>query len=219
MFIVAEELEIKPPKLYFVNDQGEYVPEYIPPILFKHAYWLREKYIAARTYFGKDIYYWHLRHRASPDFRKVLDIEFIQHVALEHNYQPQDPVERRHYNRVWKLYGHEMKLVLQEIGRDKDTKWKDPKFRKGHPYAYAYSDKWFLKFPVVERKLLYHGISLDQLDPLIELLNDRASERIDGYCEKHGLNPDTGEKLATKTIKNNKNRTKTKKNETSPSSH
>ena len=206
---MADQNEYKPPKLHFVNGKGEYVPEYLPTANFKFMDWFRWKYIKVRSYFGKDIYYWHLRHNLDPVDRKTADIEFVHHVVLAHDQNPEDPVERRHFKRAWKLYGHEMKYVLEEIGKDKDTEWENAEIRNGHPYAYAYTKQWFEKFPEVESKLMYHGISMSQYLALLDILRARALKRRDEYCQQHGLDPETGEKLDKKTKKKTRHARKT----------
>ena len=218
------DIEPKDPKLHFANHKGEYLAEYIPPANYKFMNWFRNKYIRTRNYFGKDIYYWHVRHNLYPNYRKTADIEFIMHVIKDHDQEPTDPIERRHYNRAWALYGHEVKYVTGEIGKDKDTEWENEEILHGHPYAYAYTKQWFEKFPEIESKLLYHGVSVNQYVSLLDLLRERALQRRNDYCEKYGLDPESGKKLATaesskkprrKAIKHRKSPAKESKNETS----
>lgn len=194
---MADSTPPKEPKLHFANDKGEYVAEYIPDANFKFMNWFRNKYLHTRNYFGKDIYYWHVRHNLYPNYRKTADIEFIMHVIKDHDQDPVDPIEKRHYKRAWDLYGHEVKYVTGEISKDKDTEWENEEIRHGHPYAYAYTKQWFEKFPEIESKLLYHGLSFGQYISLLDLLQGRALQRRDDYCKEHGLNPETGEKLTT----------------------
>lgn len=207
--------EPKDPKLHFANDKGVYVAEYVPDANFKFMNWLRTKYVHGRVYLGKDLYYWHIRHDFDPVYRKTSDIEFIMHVVTDHDQKPTDPIEKRHYERAWALYGHEIKYIMGEIAKDKGTEWENEEIRLGHPYAYAYTRQWFQKFPEVETKLLYHGVSLSQYISFLELLRERALQRRDDYCEKHGLDTETGEKLTT-TDSSKKSRRKAMKSRKSP---
>lgn len=142
----------KQPKLYIANDKGQYVAEYMPPANYKFVDWFRYKYLNARVHFGKEIYYWHVRHNLLPHIRKVSDIEFIHHVMKDHDQNPTDPVEKRHYKRAWALYGHETNFVTAELAKDEITGWKDGEFTNGHGYAYGYKMRWYEKFPQVETR-------------------------------------------------------------------
>ncbi len=220
---MADQTEYKEPKLHFANAKGEYVAEYMPSANFIFMDWFRWKYIGLRVRFDKDVYYWHIRHTIDPFYRKSSDIEFIRHVIKEHDQNPTDPVERRHYKRAWRLYGHEMKFVTEELAKDEGTEWEDGEFTNGHAYAYGYKKQWFNKFPEPEDKLMYHGLSWGQYRGLLELLQTRAEARRKEYCEQHGLDPETGEKLGAKkkrksrlkTTKPGKSLAKVKKSETS----
>lgn len=192
---MANSTPPKEPRLHFANEKGEYIAEYIPEDHYKFADWLRDKHVYLRNYFHKDIYYWHIRHNIPTYSRKTGDIEFLLHVLKDHDREPEDRMERRHYRRAWLLYGLEVEYITSEIAKDEDTTWENDEMRLGHPYAYAYTQQWYEKLPEVETKLLYHGISYDQYASLLDLLVDRAVQRRDDYCSEHGLDPETGEKL------------------------
>ena len=204
----------KHPKLYLPNEKGEYVPEYIPPAQFKFRNWFRWKYVKLLNYYGKDIYYWHIRHNHYPEYRKTTDIEFLLHVVKDHEYNPTDPTEKKHFDRAWKLYGKELQYVLGELAKDEGKEWENSEFVHGHPYAYGYKKQWFPKFPEMETKLTYHGVKFHELLDLNELSAERAKARMAEYCELHGLDPETGEKLSDKKPK--KSRRKATKHDKSP---
>ncbi len=185
------------PKLHFANETGVYIEEYIPTDNFMLGDWLRDRHIAIRDYFGKDIHYWHVRHRLIPRARKTTDIEFLQHVITDHGLEPEDRLEKRYFDRAWGLYGHEYRYILAEISKDSKNDPDDPGPRLGHPYAYAYMDHWFEKSPEIEIKLLYHGVSYSQYFSLLDLLEARGLQRRAAHREKHGLDPETGKKPDT----------------------
>lgn len=211
---MADQTEYKEPRLHFPNAKGEYVAEYVPSANFIFMDWFRWKYIELRVRLGKEIYYWHIRHTLDPYYRKISDVEFIRHVIKDHDQEPKDPVEKRHYARAWRLYGHEMKFVVEELAKDEDTEWEDSEFTHGHPYAYGYKNHWFSKFPEPEDKLIFHGLSWGQYRDTLDLLASKAVARRNEYCEKHGLDPETGEKIEGK--KHKKARLKTTKSKESP---
>lgn len=220
---MSAQIEYKEPRLYFKNVKGIYVPEYIPSSNFKFMNWVRLKYVFLRQRFGKDIYYWHIRHDLSPEYRKTCDIEFIRHVITDHDSNPKDPVERRHYNRAWALYGPELTFVLKELEKDTDEEAEKGVSTPGHVYAYAYKDNWFKKFLAIERKILYHGIDAYDYPVLHDLIREREVKQYQEYCKEHNLDPNTSKPLSTKqqrksrpkARKSEKSVAKAKKNETS----
>lgn len=211
---MAKTTPPKTPKLYFANEQGAYSEEYIPGEHFTFADWLRCKHIYFRDYYHKDIYYWHVRHFIPPISRKVMDIAFILHVIQDHDYEPEDGIERRHFKRAWALYGHEISYVLAEIAKDENSEPDSNGFTFGHPYAYAYTKQWYEKFPEMETKLLYHGIGYNQYIELLDIFIERGQQReIDMYKE-YGLDPVTGKKM-TSAKKPSRSKSKTAKKDNS----
>lgn len=184
--------------------------EYIPTANYKFMDWFRNKYLKARVHFGKDIYYWHIRHTSDPEYRKISDIDFIRHVVEDHDSNPTDLIEKRHYNRAWSLYGTEMKFVIEELRKDEGTEWEDGEFTDGHPYAYGYKKRWFDKYPIVETKLMYHGISMSQHLDLIDIAERHLLKKRDEYCKKYNLDPETGQKLPIKKAKKTTSKAKVK---------
>lgn len=186
------------PRLQFKNESGNIVTEYFPIANSKFGDWLRELNIDIRTAFGKDIYYWHTRHYHDPEFRKLFDLQFVQHVIFDHEDQePEDPVEKRHYKRAWKLYGHEIKYVLSEIGKDRENMFDDGPTSQGHPYAYAYAKKWLSILAETEQKLKYHGLSFEEHRELAKLSLERATQKRSENNQQSSIDPETPEPPTT----------------------
>ncbi len=190
----------KGPRLHFVNEHGDYVTEYLPTENLRITNWLRDQYLQLRKRLDWDIYYWHFRHTYEPEYRKVNDVEFINHVKSEHQDRPDDRIERRHYNWAWQLYGHEINFVKREWGKDNFKKLKNVELQQGHPYAYAYVERWYRQSDP-NTKALYHGLKLlDYLETSRDVL-ERIKHQNSEYIKKHGLDPETGLKLKHKKKK------------------
>lgn len=163
------------PRLSFADIKGKYRAEYLPPINHKLTDWVRYKYLKLRRQMGKDVYYWHVRQIFEPLIRKRMDISFILHVYSAHNAEPEDPVERRHFKRAWRLYGNEINPVFEGI--IKNSKKKSNKdYQKIHGYIKAYTRLWFESDQSVEFKLLYHGIKLNEFLELLDMLANREKQ-------------------------------------------
>jgi hypothetical protein len=194
-----------PPRLQVPAGNGQFALEYIPEPFSKLSFWYRNKYMLTRDRLGMDIYYWHTRHLydKSTEALKQADIEFILHVIEEHDQYPTDRVERRNYYRAWKLYGHEIKFVVEEMAKD-DKQDQFGEMTDGHPYAYGYARKWFNPNILAETKLLYHGLNYYQFLSLLDVFVSRHTQLRNDYAKANGLDPETGLKLKTKKPKTKK---------------
>lgn len=183
------------PLLHFINEKGTYVAEYIPPNHTVLMNWLRWKLIILRDHFGKDFYYWDIRHLHHHEFRKTADIEFVLHVIKDHDYKPSDPTEKKHFDKAWKLYGTELQYVLEALAKDEGKELEDSKIVRSHHYAHAYKDKWFPKHTEPETKLTYHGVKFYEMANYFEQSIGQETIRLNAYLVDHGLDPKTGKKL------------------------
>lgn len=165
--------------------------EYIPGEVNKYKSWILVKYGILRSKLGLKVYYWHIRHNHSVDDRKRLDLNFINHVVVDHGNEPDDPIEKRHFNKAWDLYGFEVNYVLDEFKKSKN---KDGEY-KLHPEIDDYTKKWYSIYPEPERKFMYHGMKLVDYMHLLMLFDEREKQRSLEYCKENGLDPITGEKL------------------------
>lgn len=133
------------------------MPEYIPLKISKFEIYARNKYSYIRESLGLEIYYWHYRHLYPPIIRKQEDLRFFMHVYNDHNGQPTDKIEKRHYRYVWNTYAFEIKrLIIPKLNADKN---REP---LTHYYTEAYFKRWVFKNANPELSRLYHGIAYDE---------------------------------------------------------
>lgn len=188
---MSDQTEQKYTKLYFKNDYGENALEYLPSDNSKFTDWFRYKYVKARGILGLNVYYWHIRHSHTNNDRKKLDLNFINHVVIEHGNEPDDPIENRHFKKAWDLYGSEVNYVIDEF---KKCKNKNGKYELT-PELNSYVEKWHSIYQEPDRKFMYHGMKLVDYMHLLILFDEREKQRILEYCKKNGLDPITGKKL------------------------
>lgn len=163
------------PRLQFRDAKDRILVEYVPPESTWIGNILRGLHIRLRTTFGKDIYYWHVRHASDPEYRKITDIQFILHVLFDHDNQyPDDPIERRHFKRAWKLYGNEIEYFIDQLRNDTQGALNVDTVGGVHPYARAYGQQWFSADTEPEQKLMYHGLSIGQYAEVHKILTNRA---------------------------------------------
>lgn len=185
----AEEKQ-KYQKMHFRAYDGTEMEEYIPGEVNKYKSWVLVKYGILRSKLGLKVYYWHIRHNHSPHDRKRLDLDFVQHVVMDHNSNPDDPIEKRHFKKAWDLYGFEVNYVLDEFkkSKNKDGEYKLP------PEIDVYTKKWYSIYPEPERKFMYHGVKYYEMANYFEQSIEEETIRLKAYFVEHGLDPDTGKK-------------------------
>jgi (2Fe-2S) ferredoxin len=162
--IPGEEL----PKLMLPNllEPTKYKEEYIPPKQSRANLWLRQRYLHLRIRLNKDIYYWQVRFLLMPLERKCYDIDFIMHVLNEHNGKPEQKTEKRHYEYAKTLYLSEINYIIDQMNKDET---RDAANRIGHPYAYAYLERWKKSLDTPYVKTWYHGVSASDFRDILKM--------------------------------------------------
>ena len=173
-------------KMRFRAYDGMEMEEYIPGEVNKYKSWVLVKYGILRSKLGLNVYYWHIRHNHSPHDRKRLDLDFVQHGVLDHDSNPDDPIEKRHFQKAWKLYGFEVNYALEEF-----KKLKKAEVQKFTPELEAYLERWHTYYKEPDRKLMYHGMKLVDYMTLLMLFDEREKQRRLEYCKENGLEPIT----------------------------
>lgn len=139
--------------LTFTSTDGTVTSEYIPKETSIIGKWFKNRYFDMRVALGREVYYWHIRHTFPAMYRKILDIQFIQHVQEAHDSHPKDWLERQHYNSAINQYGPELAYITAELQKEQDPN------SRCNPYAIAYSKQWLRPKPITPTlKLLYHGL-------------------------------------------------------------
>ena len=150
----------KPVKLTFPDDKGEYHEEFIPTISAIES-WLNDKRFMRLIKKRGDFYYWNFYHFITPIERKVLDINFLQHITNDHGTKENLPnaKEIKHFAKIYPSYEWElMYLDIEDYKKYKKEKFsKDVRLQKD-PYIKAYKKRWINTFNYGPNfKLFYHG--------------------------------------------------------------
>lgn len=160
--------------LTFTSIDGTVTSEYIPHEQNIISNWFKNRYLDIRVALGREVYYWHIRHTFPATYRKVLDIQFIQHVQEAHDSGPKDWLERQHYNAAIRQYGPEFAYITAELQK------KDDPYSACNPYAIAYSKQWLRPKPITPTlKLLYHGLPWQHAKEIQLELFDHEIKNID----------------------------------------
>lgn len=167
---------VKKIRLHFASDQGRKYKEYIPPVNSKFTDWFRTMHYKVRVFYGKDIYYWHIRHCLGPIDRKQQDIEFFYHVLKAHGGKPVEPVEKRHFKRAHRHYGNEFAYVMSQISKEKRNMSKASDTKEADPQVDLYLKRW-LNTPLdADYTVTYHGISRTQYSDLMKHIYEREKK-------------------------------------------
>lgn len=153
-------------RIHFIDNRGRKRSEYVPPANQYHLNWLREKYLYWRIVLDRDIYYWHVRHRIEPKYRKIFDIAFIYHYGAVHGSHSDNWFERRHFWLAWNLYGHEQRFILGELDKvDQNINV------KAHPDVKKYFRSWMIDHDP-DLIPLFHGMKPYDFDRQLEMVGD-----------------------------------------------
>ena len=168
-------------KLKFINENGKVGYEYLPTEINKTIDWLMCKYAIARNMLGMNVYYWHIRNSHSINDRKRLDLNFINHVVVEHGNEPEDKLEKKHFKKAWNLYGFEVNYFLDEFKKRKKTNGK----YELTPELNLYVEQWYSIYQEPDRKLMYHGMKLIDYMNLLMLFAERETQRSIEYYKEN----------------------------------
>lgn len=168
----------KPLKLYTPSKDGTYLEEHIPSnhsLTFKIRSWL----LNFKFDHGINVYYWDFRFLYLPKERKARDLAFIVHVLNDHNGQPSDKKELRHYGSAIKRYQHEVDYFIYKNDDGRVLNLKEVKFK--HPYEQAYKKQWGQISEIADFKRLYHGINrgefIDIVKRDVNILNSKYPKK------------------------------------------
>lgn len=127
--------------------------EYIPRRTSRFGFCAFQLYRRVLNKFGVPHYYIHYRHLYSGPTRKAEDFRFLMHVIADHDEQPEDHYERRHFERILALYEPEFSALIRPI-IGKDYK----KAGVADNYIRAYYRNWLTKQTSPDLRRLYHGV-------------------------------------------------------------
>lgn len=186
---MGENNAFKSPKLMFPDESGNYVTEYIPSELTKFENKINSYLLDRRIKKYKDIYYWHVKHFINPELQKIIDINFILHIANDRNhFKLIDGEELCYYNDILPKYAKELDPFIKFEGMN-DLKINTSKsLMQKEPYYVAYKKRWIDTFNYgSDFKLLYHGIDAIKALDIVKTLYESGDDKEKKMARTLGL--------------------------------
>lgn len=172
----------KTPKLMFLDESGNYVAEYIPSEITNFENKINSYLLDRRIKKFKEIYYRHVKHLISPKIQKIIDINFILHIANDRDhFMLIDGEEYDYYNDILPKYAKELYPFIKYEGINAKKINTIKSLMQKEPYYVAYKKRWIDTFNNgSDFKLLYHGIdaikALDLVKTIFESNNEKEKK-------------------------------------------
>ncbi len=142
--------------------------EFIPPV---QSWWTKrkaKKVIAKKWSKDEKVIYADIRLLFNQDTTKIHDLEFLLHVFDAHSGQPEDEKEKELYDELFALYRIEITHIAQMMHFPELEKLNISTPRKAlNPLYVAYKKRWFHKNPVKDFEKLFHGVSEEEYQEIV----------------------------------------------------